>query len=137
MTTKTINRLALGILASAACVASANGALAQGTFADKAVKQLEGVWVTTDGSRTIEFAVRNNAAVFEDAVRPGVKMAGGYGPGERGASYVLMYPERLACSYNVSFPSQEKGNEMILTLVRAEPKEQAHRCIVGTVKRSR
>jgi hypothetical protein len=117
-----------GFISTAAC--------AQGTFADKAVK-LEGIWVTTDGSRTIEFAVRNNAPIFEDAVRPGIKMSGGYGAGQRGAAYELRYPESLSCSYNIAFPSQEKGNEMIMMLVRAEPKEQAHRCIVGTVKRSR
>lgn len=128
-------RVAMMSFVVACCAAT--GASAQGTYADKAVKQLEGVWVTTDGSRTIEFAVKNNAAIFEDAVRPGIKMAGGYGPGERGAAYVLEYPERLACSYTVAFPSQEKGNELIMTLVRAEPKEWAHRCIVGTLKRSR
>lgn len=131
------HKIVVVALAGALAGFISTAASAQGTFADKAVKQLEGIWVTTDGSRTIEFAVRNNAPMFEDAVRPGIKMSGGYGAGERGAAYELRYPQSLSCSYNIAFPSQEKGNEMIMMLVRAEPKEQAHRCIVGTVKRSR
>jgi len=110
---------------------------AQGTYSDKAVKQLEGVWITTDGSRTIEFTVENNQALFSDTVRPGLTMTGGYRQGDRGAAYVLDYPERLSCAYNVAFPSQERGNEMILTLVKVSPKAEAHKCIVGTLKRSR
>ena len=114
-----------------------SNAQAQATYSDKAVKQLEGLWVTTDGSRTIEFAIKNNNAVFSDTVRPGLTMTGGYGQGERGAGYVLKYPEKLSCSYNVSFPSQARGNEMIFTLVRVSPKAEAHKCIVGTLKRTR
>lgn len=124
-------------IAITASFGAAQMANAQATFADKAVKQLEGFWTTTDGSRNIEFKIKNGTTPsFADTVRPGVTMTGGYGPGERGAAYVLEYPEKLACSYNIVFPSQERGNEMIMTLVRAEPKEWAHRCIVGTLKRS-
>lgn len=115
----------------------ASTAQAQATYADKAVKQLEGVWITTDGSRTIEFTVKNNQALFSDTVRPGLTMTGGYRQGDRGAAYILEYPQRLACSYNVAFPSQERGNEMIMTLVQASPKADAHKCIVGALKRSR
>lgn len=128
---KAITTIALG-----AAFAVSN-AQAQGTFADKAVKQLEGVWITTDGSRTIQFGITNNAPVFSDTVQPGVTMTGGYKQGERGAGYVLEYPESLSCAYNVAFPSQARGNEMILTLVRASPKSEAHKCIVGTLKRTR
>jgi hypothetical protein len=116
---------------------SATGAQAQGTFADKAIKQLEGTWITGDGSRIIEFSIKENTPRFDDTVTPGVKMSGSYGPGDRGAAYVLEYPKSLQCYYNVSFPSQEKGNEMIMSLVRVNPKDLAHQCIVGTLKRSR
>jgi hypothetical protein len=110
---------------------------AQGTYSDKALKQIEGTWITTDGSRTINFAVQENVARFDDTVLPGVKMSGSYRQGERGAAYLLEYPKDLQCYYNVTFPSQERGNEMILTLVRVTPKDQSHKCIVGTLKRSR
>jgi len=125
------------ILMMCAATLLSTGAVLAEPMADRAVKQLEGNWVTTDGSRTIEFAIKNNSALFSDTVRPGITVTGGYGQGERGAAYQLDYPERLTCSYNVAFPSQEKGNEMIMTLVAAVPKEQAHRCIVGTLKRAR
>ena len=127
---------AITTLALSAALAISN-AQAQATYADKAVKQLEGVWITTDGSRTIEFGISNNAAYFSDTVTPGVTMTGGYGQGTRGAGYILEYPEKLACSYNIAFPSQARGNEMILTLVKASPKAEAHKCIVGTLKRTR
>ena len=133
-------RTALNSLSAvlALCLAGfGSEALAQATYADKAVKQLEGVWITTDGSRTVEFNVKNNQATFSDTVRPGFTMTGGYRQGDRGAAYVLEYPKQLACAYNVAFPSQERGNEMILTLVRVSPKAEAHKCIVGTLKRSR
>ena len=110
---------------------------AQGTFSDKALKQIEGTWITTDGSRTINFSVSENVARFDDTVLPGVKMSGSYKQGDRGAAYLLEYPKDLQCYYNVTFPSQERGNEMILTLVRVTPKEQSHKCIAGTLKRSR
>jgi hypothetical protein len=118
-------------------VMCASNSHAQGTFSDKALKQLEGVWITTDGSRTIEFGIKDNVARFDDTVRPGVKMSGSYKQGDRGAAYVLEYPKELQCFYNVSFPSQERGNEMIMTLVRVSPKDLSHQCIVGTLKRSR
>ncbi|MBL8882369.1 MAG: hypothetical protein JNL45_04860 [Hyphomicrobium sp.] len=121
----------------AATLLSTGVALAEPPMSDRAVKQLEGIWITTDGSRTIEFEIKNNHALFSDTVRPGITVTGGYGQGERGAAYQLDYPEKLSCSYNIAFPSQEKGNEMIMTLVAAVPKEQAHRCIIGTLKRSR
>lgn len=124
------------LMMCATTLLSTGAALAE-PMADRAVKQLEGNWVTTDGSRTIEFAIKNNSALFSDTVRPGITVTGGYGQGERGAAYQLDYPEKLTCSYNIAFPSQEKGNEMIMTLVAAVPKEQAHRCIVGTLKRAR
>lgn len=125
--------LALGIGLSAFEVP----AHAQGTFSDKALKQIEGTWITTDGSRTIVFSVTENVARFDDSVLPGVKMSGSYKQGDRGAAYVLEYPKDLQCFYNVTFPSQERGNEMILTLVRVTPKEESHKCIAGTLKRSR
>jgi hypothetical protein len=110
---------------------------AQGTYSDKALKQIEGTWITTDGSRTINFSVVENVARFDDNVLPGVKMSGSYKQGDRGAAYLLEYPKDLQCFYNVTFPSQERGNEMIFTLVRVTPKDQSHKCIVGTLKRSR
>lgn len=112
-------------------------AQAQGTYGDKALKQIEGTWITTDGSRSINFSMAENVARFDDTVLPGLKMSGSYRQGDRGAAYVLEYPKDLQCYYNVTFPSQERGNEMILSLVRVIPKNQSNNCIVGTLKRSR
>lgn len=126
--------LSLGLLSG--LILGTASAYAQVTYADKAVKQLEGTWITVDGSRTLVFAVKDNTPRFDDTVGPGVKMSGGYGPGERGAAYLLEYPRDLKCSYNIAFPSGARGNEMIMSLVRAEPRQEGHRCIVGTLKRT-
>lgn len=133
--TKQLKNLAVGLVLTGCLVFGAGSANAQATFADKAVKKLEGTWITVDGSRTLVFEVKENTARFDDTVGPGVKMSGGYGPGERGAAYVLEYPQKLKCSYNVVFPADGRGNEMIMSLVRAEPKDDGHRCIIGTLKR--
>jgi hypothetical protein len=121
---------------AAGLAVGAGAAHAQATYSDKAVKQLEGTWITVDGSRTLVFAIKDNTPRFDDTVGPGVKMSGGYGPGTRGAGYILEYPRDLKCSYNISFPSDARGNEMIMTLIRAEPRQDGHRCIVGTLKRT-
>jgi len=127
------------LMLSASCVISAanTGALAQGTFADKAVMQLRGVWVSPQQGRVISFEVRDGNAVFEDEVEPSVKLSGAYRQDDAGAGYVLRYTRGFECRYNVSVIGSE-GDEISLRLVSSyNAQDNRFKCIQGVLKRTR
>ncbi len=114
-------------------------ASAQGTLADKALRNLLGKWVSDRGGRTISFRIRDNNAVFEDEIEPGVVLTGAYRQDDSGAGYVLRYSKGFKCRYNISIISGGEGNKINLRLVSEDSPQfkDKFRCINGTLNRTR
>jgi hypothetical protein len=116
--------------------AAYSDASAQTTFAEKALTELRGAWVSPKG-RTISFTIRDGNAVFQDEVEPAVTLTGAYRQDDAGAGYVLRYTQGFECRYNVTVVGSD-GNELIFRLVSAlGPENPRFRCFEGSLKRTR
>jgi hypothetical protein len=118
-------------------VSCAFGALAQNTFADKAVSRLVGSWVSPQQGRVISFMIRDGNPVFQDEVEPSVTLTGAYRQDDAGAGYVLRYTRGFECRYDVNVVGSE-GDEISLRLVSSyNGQDNRFRCIQGVLKRTR
>jgi len=118
-------------------VSCAFSALAQGTFADKAVTRLVGSWVSPQQGRVISFTIRDGNAVFQDEVEPSVFLSGAYRQDDAGAGYVLRYQRGFECRYDVNVIGSE-GDEISLRLVSSyNGQDNRFKCIQGVLKRTR
>jgi hypothetical protein len=116
--------------------AASSGAHAQGTYADKALLELSGSWISPKG-RTISFKIRDGNAVFQDDIEPAVTLTGAYRQDDAGAGYVLRYTQGFECRYNVTVVGTD-GNEVNFRLVTAGgPDNPKFRCLEGSLKRVR
>ncbi len=117
---------------SSAC----SNANAQTTFAEKALMELKGSWISPKG-RTISFTIRDGNAVFSDEIEPAVTLTGAYRQDDAGAGYVLRYTQGFECRYNVTVIGTE-GNEVNFRLVTAAgPENPRFHCLEGSLKRIR
>ena len=116
--------------------AAYTSASAQTTFAEKALMELKGSWISSKG-RVISFTIRDGNAVFSDEIEPAVTLTGAYRQDDAGAGYVLRYTQGFECRYNVTVVGTE-GNEVNFRLVTAAgPENPRFRCLDGSLKRVR
>ena len=116
--------------------ALSTAANAQTTFAEKALMELKGSWITGKG-RVVSFTIRDGNAVFQDEVEPAVTLTGAYRQDDAGAGYVMRYTQGFECRYNVTVVGTE-GNEVNFRLVSAAgPENPRFKCLEGSMKRVR
>jgi hypothetical protein len=135
MSTSKLATFAL-VLSTIGVSAVCSGASAQTTFAEKALMELKGSWISTKG-RVISFNIRDGNAIFSDEIEPAVTLTGAYRQDDAGAGYVLRYTQGFECRYNVTVIGTD-GNELNFRLVTAGgPENPKFRCLDGSLKRIR
>jgi hypothetical protein len=126
-------------VSATAGLGTASQALAQATFADKAIQQLDRTsWVSAQTGRKISFWIKDGNAQFEDEVEPNLKLIGAYRQDNFGAGYVFHYEQGYECRYNMTFLGSE-GDELSLRLVTASAAPGSpprFRCVEGLLKRT-
>lgn len=129
--------LSLAVLATTS-ISFAAPASAQGSRADRAVEKLAGKWISGLKGRTINFQIKNDEAIFEDEIEPGIILTGGFKRDESGAGYVLTYSKGFECRYSVDVPSGADGNALSLRLTGSDEAGSKGRfeCIEGMLTRT-
>jgi hypothetical protein len=136
MTTSKFATFAVVLSTAIGLSAAYTSASAQTTFAEKALMELKGSWISTKG-RIISFNIRDGNAVFSDEIEPAVTLTGAFRQDDAGAGYVLRYTQGFECRYNVTVIGTE-GTELNFRLVTAGgPENPKFRCLEGSLKRVR
>jgi opacity protein-like surface antigen len=136
MTNSKLTTFAFLLSAAVGLSGSYSAANAQSTYADKALSQLAGSWIGSNG-RAITFQIRDGNAIFSDEVEPAVTLTGAYRQDDAGAGYVLRYTQGFDCRYNVTAVGVD-GTEMNFRLVTSSgPENPRFHCLQGPFKRVR